>query len=89
MEIQPQPFGQFSSGDKAYVALIQNFTAKRRGIVLISSDENEDFLVKNLPVFDRYDYVLSQLQFVNNKYFIVPFFYKNEMGLMKVTMNEN
>ncbi|HWI92946.1 MAG TPA: hypothetical protein VNT20_16830 [Flavisolibacter sp.] len=89
MEIQPQPFAQFSAGGKAYVALIQNFTAKRRGLVMITADDKEEFFVRNLPVFDRYDYVLSQLQFVNDKYFVVPFFFKNEMGLMKVTMNEN
>jgi hypothetical protein len=89
MEIQPQPFSQFSIGDKAHVVLIQNFTAKRRGLVMITSDEKEDFLTQSLPVFDRYDYVLSQLQFVKDKYFIVPFLFKNEMGLMKVTMIEN
>ena len=85
-EMQPFPIGQFIMNERGYLVLIENFTPKRKGLLLLGTDQKDQLTVTALPVYDRYDYLLTQLQFVNDKYFIVPFVTKNEMGLMKVTM---
>lgn len=88
VEIQSYPFGQFELNDKSCLVLVQNFTVKRKGLLMMSSNENNNLVATALPVFDKYDYLLSQLQFWDN-YFIVPYSFKNEMGLMKVTIRPN
>ncbi|HEY6956335.1 MAG TPA: hypothetical protein VI385_13890 [Flavisolibacter sp.] len=87
IEVQSYPFGQFTIGDRVYLVLTQNFTAKRKGLIIFSSDDNGKLAEKGLPVFDKYDYLLSQLQAFDNS-FIVPYSYKKEMGLMKVTLKD-
>ena len=85
MEIQPGPFAQFMMNDKGYLVLIQNYTPKRKGLMLLTADDNQYFSVTPLPVYDRFDYLLHQLR-STEKYFIIPYVAKNEMGLVKVTM---
>jgi hypothetical protein len=87
IEVQSSPFAQFSISNKSYLVLVQNFTTKRKGLVMLGSDDKNQLLVTPLTVFDRYDYILSQLQSFAN-YFIVPYSYKMEMGLMKVVVKE-
>jgi len=88
IEIQPFPFARFRVNDKSYLVLIQNFTPKRRGLLMVSADSKDELSVTPLPVFDRYDYLLSQLQFAGENYFVVPFFTKNEVSIMKVTLTQ-
>lgn len=87
IEVPPYPFGRFVIKDKGYLVLTQNFTVKKKGLLLLSPG-NKELSVTPLPVYDRYDYLLSQLQFTGENYFIVPFVSKMEMGLMKVKMDE-
>ena len=71
--------------NKAYLVLVQNFTPKRRGLLLVNGN-NGKFQTHDISVYDRYEYQLSQLKAVNNEYFIVPYTYKNETGLVKVRL---
>ena len=88
VEVQSSPFGRFSINNKNYLVLIQNFTAKRKGLMIVGSDINSQLSVTPLPVYDRYDFMLSQLQSFGN-FFIVPYSYKSEMGLMRVAVKDN
>ncbi len=89
IEVPSYPFGQFSTGTNTYLVLMHNFTVKRKGLLLMSADSNDKLSVRPLPVYDRFDYLLNQLRSGDKNYFIVPYISKNEMGLLKVTMNEN
>lgn len=87
IELQSYPFGQFTIGKKVYLVLTQSFTAKRKGLIMFTSDDKGKLVDTGLPVFDKYDYVLPQLQACDD-YFVVPYSYRNEMGLMKVTVKD-
>jgi hypothetical protein len=87
VEVQPYPYAQFEVNNKSYLLLVQNYTSKKRSLLMVSSGNNGFFSTDNLPVYDRYAYLLSQLQAVNGEYFIVPFADKNNVGLVKVTLN--
>jgi hypothetical protein len=88
IELPSYPFAQFRVGSKTYLVLNHNFTAKRKGLLLVTTDNNEKLYSISLPVYDRFDYLLNQLKSYKN-YFIIPYTSKNEMGLLKVTMEEN
>ena len=87
IEVQSYPFGQCSIRDKVYLVLTQNFTTKRKGLIMFTSDDKGKLVETGLPVFDKYDYVLPQLQGCDD-YFVVPYSYRNEMGLVKVTVKD-
>jgi hypothetical protein len=86
IEVQPHPFAQFILNNKGYLILVQNFTRKQRGLLMVGSTAKGHFSTVPIPVYDRYNYLLTQLQLINNSYFIVPFVTKSEIGLMKVTV---
>ena len=86
-EVRPYPFAQLRVNDNGALVLIRNYSVRRKGLIIMCPEGQEHFSYTNVPVYDRYDYLLSQLQQVND-YFIVPYMAKNEMGLLKVTMND-
>lgn len=86
-EVQPRPYAQFVLGGKAYLLLIENFSTKKHGLVLFTNNDKGDLSTTSLPVFDRYDYMIPQVQAVKN-YFVLPYAYKNEIGLVKITFTE-
>ena len=86
-DVQPQPHGKFTLGKKAYLLLIENFSTNKHGLLLFSGDEAGRLSTTSLPVYDRYDYLVPQVQAVKD-YFLVPYSHKNEIGLVKITMTE-
>jgi hypothetical protein len=89
IEVTSYPFAQFKTGTKTYLVLTQNFSAKRKGLLLVSQEDNDQLSMVSLPVYDRFDYLLNQLKSSDKNYFIVPYTNKNEMGLLKVSLKEN
>jgi hypothetical protein len=85
-KVQPRPAARFEMNGKAYLVLIENFSTKQRGLLLAGNNNEGELTMTSLPVFDRYEYLLPQLQAVSNDYFLVPYTYKNEIGLVKITM---
>ena len=84
--IQARPFGQVTIKNKNYLVLIENFSAKHRGLIVITDNGKRKLLTTDIPVFDRYEYLLAQLQPVDNDYFILPYLYKREIGLVKIRL---
>jgi hypothetical protein len=84
-DVQPVPFGRANVNNKACLFLIQNLTRKRKGLLMISAKEGR-LETSGIRVFDKYDYMLSQIH-VKDDYVICPYIYKNEMGLIKITIN--
>ncbi|MFT3844949.1 MAG: hypothetical protein QM725_07855 [Lacibacter sp.] len=85
-KIHPSPYAQFMMHKKVNLLLVQELTKKRKALLLISPDQNNELEMTTLRVYDRYNFALSLLQTTDN-YFVVPFTDKKEMGLMKVTLN--
>lgn len=85
-KIHPWPFAQFVMHNTSYLLLIQELAAKKKGLLLVYPNENGYFNTVPIRVYDQFNFLLSLLQSVDN-YFIVPFTNKNEMGLMKVSLN--
>lgn len=83
-DVQPRPYAQFALGQKAYLLLIENFSASKRGLLLLTGNEKSGLSSTSLPVFDRYEYMVPQVQGLNDC-FILPYVYKNEVGLIKIT----
>jgi hypothetical protein len=85
-DVQPRPYAQFAMNNKSYLILIQNFSSKRRGLLMVNTVAGGGLTTSDIRVFDRYDYQLPQLQAVGNSYFIMPYTHRNEIGLVKIKM---
>ncbi len=86
-KIHPGPYAQFVMHNTAYLLVVQELVAKKRGLLLISPNEDGYFNTEPVRVYNQFNFMLSLLQTGGDNYFIVPFTNKNEMGLMKVTLN--
>ncbi len=86
-DVQPRPYGQFVIDKKACLLLIENFSIRQHGLVLFSGDANGGLSAVSIPVYDRNDYIIEQVQAVKNS-FILPYTHKNETGLLKITLTD-
>lgn len=87
-DLQPQPFAQLVLNRKPSLLFIENFTSKKRGLLLVTSGEQNDVSVRNVSVYDRYDYFLPLAQAVDDKSFLLPYTHKKELGLVKITVDD-
>jgi len=86
-KIHPWPYAQFVMHNTSYLLLVQELVAKKKGLLLVYPNERGYFNTVSVRVYDKFNFMLSLLQSVGDNYFIVPFTNKNEMGLMKVSLN--
>lgn len=84
--VYPAPYAQFVVQNTAYLLLTEELAAKKKGLLLVSPGENGEFAMQPLRVYDQFDFLLTLLQPAGDNAFIVPFSYKKEIGLMKVTL---
>lgn len=77
-------FGRFRRKNKSFLMMKQQLTARNIGLVLIGSNDRDEIEITEVPVYNRYNYILSQLQQVDNGSAIMPFTKGHEAGLMKI-----
>jgi hypothetical protein len=85
-KLHPWSHAQFVLQNKAYLLMVHELTAKRKGLVLIYPTEHGDIESLPLRVHHQFNFLLPLAKTAED-YFIVPFTNKKEMGLMKVTLN--
>ena len=84
--IDLSPFAQFRLKSIPYLLLIQNFTSNKKGLLLIRPGDNGTMVTSDINVNYRYNFLLRQLRVGEDQYFIMPYKYKGEIGLLKVNM---
>jgi hypothetical protein len=87
-DVEPRPFAQFTMNKKPYLLMVQNFTSSRRGLLLLSTNANHQLATDDIRVFDKYEYLLSLFRTVKDRYVILPYTYKNDIGLVKITIED-
>ncbi len=87
-KIHPAPYAQFVLQNTAYLLLIEELTAKKKGLLLVSPGENEVFTMQPLRVHNQYEFLLTLLQPAGENAFIVPYRHKKELGLLKVILTK-
>lgn len=85
--LHPWSHAQFVLQNKAYLLMVHELTAKRKGLILMYPSEHGE--IESLPVrvHHQFNFMLQLVQTADD-YFIVPFTHKKEIGLMKVTLNK-
>ena len=84
--VQPEQFCSFSVDKKNYLLLIQRFRRKGYGIMMVNSDDNGRLRFRDVRVNDQYNYFLSKAQIIPQKGIVIPYSYKREAGLIKITI---
>jgi hypothetical protein len=78
-------FGKVQWGNKNYLIIEQLLPNKNIGLLLITA-ENKELAITDLNVYNRYNYLLSQLQQAGDGNFILPYIKNKEAGLMKLKL---
>lgn len=84
-KIHPWPYAHFTMQNRSYLLLVEEIVARKKDLLLVYPGEKDHFETIPLRVQSSYDFLLPQLQVVENKYIIIPYINKREMGLVKVT----
>ena len=84
--LHPWSHAQFVLQKKAYLLMVHELTAKRKGLILMYPSEQGEIGSLPVRVHHQFNFMLQLVQTADD-YFIVPFTNKTEMGLMKVTLN--
>jgi hypothetical protein len=84
-KIHPWPYAHFKMQNRSYLLVIEELVARKRGLLLVYPGEQNHFETIPLRVQSSYNFLLPQLQVVENEYIIVPYINKKEIGLLKVT----
>jgi hypothetical protein len=84
--INPAAFANVVVQGKSYLFLMQQFGNNRQGLLMVYMDSNGELATKEIRVYEKHEYLLQQLQVVNNKSVILPYTYKRELGLVRITL---
>ncbi|MGZ8537806.1 MAG: hypothetical protein ACXWV9_06045, partial [Flavisolibacter sp.] len=86
--VQPRPFARFILNHSAYLLLVQNLTSRQKALLLVNSDAKGAVYSTDVRIINKYDCLLPQLQVVDDESVIFPYLHKNEIGLIKVTIDK-
>jgi len=83
--LRADDFYRFKVNDKPYLLLGQLFR-KVKGLLLVQPNEAQQLVCNSLPVIGKYNYILSKAQAVSDKTIVIPYLYRQEAGLIKITI---
>lgn len=84
--INPRDFVNIIMHGKSYLFLSQQFGGNRQGLLMVHTDDKGELMTKDIRVYEKHEYLLQQLQVVNNRSIILPYTYKRELGLVRITI---
>jgi hypothetical protein len=84
--LQADQFIHFKIKQKEYMLLKQQFGRKSRGLFMVNANDANRLIYSDVRVMDRNDYLLSKFQLIPQKGIIIPYMYKLEAGLIKITV---
>lgn len=82
--IHPRQFANVTLQNKSFLFLNQQFGSNRQGILMMYGTGNNELAAKDIRVYDKYDYLIQQMQPLNSKEVLVPYTHKREIGLVKI-----
>lgn len=83
--LQVRDYANIMLGAKSHLILKQSFTGRKKGLLLVSLSDDGRLAARDLAVFEHYQYLLSNLEILNNEAVIFPFMDKWEVGLVKIS----
>jgi hypothetical protein len=84
--IRADQFYRFTINDNDHMLLAQRFFKKANGLIMINS-ENANLVYTNIRANDRYNYLLQQSVPVVPKSIVIPYTFRKEAGLIKITID--
>jgi hypothetical protein len=84
--IEASQFATFSNKNNDYLLVKEKFRSDGKGILLLSTNREGKLVTSPLHLYERYHYSIPQLQQASNGSIVMPFIYKGEVGLAKVSL---
>ncbi|WP_207494831.1 hypothetical protein [Aridibaculum aurantiacum] len=72
---------------KNFYIFAQHFPGKKQGLLAVTNNEQNEFTTSDIRVFEKYNFLLQQVQAVDYEYILLPYTHKRMMGLVKITLN--
>lgn len=87
-QVHVRDYASVLLGTKSYLVLKQSFTGRKKGLLLVSVNNDGHIATRDIAVFENYQYVLSNMETINHEEVLFPFLDKSEMGLVKVSVSK-
>lgn len=84
MIIHVANFGKFRLKNRNYLIMEQLLPKKSTGLLLISGKGDNKIDITDLPVYNRYNYFLSQSRLAGDGNVVFPYINKEQVGLVKL-----
>jgi hypothetical protein len=85
--IIPDAYGNFKAGGINYLLMKQRLPSKSVGLLLVYP-QNGKLVTTDIPVYNRYEYLLPQVQETGDGSVLIPYVFKQEAGLMKLSTSD-
>ena len=80
------PFARFSANNKDYLLMIQEFSQRKQGLLMINANDAHHLLFTDIAVNDRNEYLLQKAKPIPQSGIVIPYTNKKEVGLVKITV---
>jgi hypothetical protein len=84
--IKADQFIRFAVNNKEYMLLGQQFVKRSKGLLMVNTNDQQQLIYTDLSVNSRNNYLLAKYQLIPHKGIIIPYVYKLEAGLIKITV---
>ncbi|MGG9963070.1 hypothetical protein [Ferruginibacter sp. SUN106] len=82
--IFPGQFTRFKVDSREYLMVAHQFFNRKKGLLLVTSNDTQGLGYNYLRVNERYNYMLSKSRVIPEQGIIMPYLYKREAGLIKI-----
>jgi hypothetical protein len=80
----PDHYTRFEINNKEYLLVTQQFFRRKKGLLLVNSNEAHKLVYTYVRVNERYNYLLTKSRVIPKQGILVPYLYKREAGLIKI-----
>ena len=85
--IEVAQYSSFNTDNKNYLLLKEQFPSRGKGLVLINLNKQGAIVPSPLRLYERFHYSLPQLQSAGKGKVIMPFVFRSEVGLVRMTID--
>lgn len=84
--IKADQYTRFNVNGKDHLLVAQQFYNRKNGLLMVHADDKKQLQYAYVRVHEKYKYILPMMRKISDKSIIVPYLFRREAGLIKITV---
>lgn len=84
--IKADQYTRFNINGKDHLLVAQQFYNRKNGLLMVHADDKMQLQYSYVRVHEKYKYILPMMRKISDKSIIVPYLFRREAGLIKITV---